>query len=280
MDSDMHELIACAPSNACIVYLINLDRSPERLANVSARLTALGLAFERVPAVDGMTLSEAEFARQTRENRYYKPLRRGEVGCYLSHLEAMRRFVATGREYALILEDDVVLPDRLPCLLNDAIGLRRRSVDARLAWDVLKLANKRRRHIDLAPLGADHRLVEYGPSVPTTTAAAVWTRDGAIRWIQGSNGVARPIDCDLQHPWEYGLCIRSIHPVPVAAGTESTMGSKDHATRAPWRKLAYEASRLVQKWRYFTGCYGGRFMLPWLWRTQLTYRPVAKADGT
>lgn len=260
-------------SNDAACYLINLDRSPERLVGMSLRLAELQLPFERVPAVDGMALSEDVFVAQTRENRYYKPLRRGEVGCHLSHLEAMRRFAASGRKYALVLEDDAILQDTLPALLRDAIAQRERSDDPRLAWDVLKLANGRRRRVDLAAVGTDWRLVEYGPSVPSTTVAAVWTDAAARRWLQHFSGVARPIDCDLQHPWEYGLRILSIHPPPVAAGTVSVMGSRDHATRNPWAKLRYEAHRLPRKWRQLAGSYGWRFLLPWLWRTRLDYRP-------
>src|SRR5262245_47643789 len=38
-------------------FVINLDRSPNRLALVREQLTCLGLAWERVPAVDGSTFS-------------------------------------------------------------------------------------------------------------------------------------------------------------------------------------------------------------------------------
>lgn len=258
------------PDTAC--YLINLDRSPQRLAAMQARLQAAGLAFERVPAVDGNTLDDAAFARHSPANRYYKPLRRGEIGCYLSHLDTLRRFVASGLPYALVLEDDVVLEDGFCALLAEAIALHARSRDPLLAWDVLKLAKQRRRFVDLAPLGPTHRLVEYGLSVPITTAAAVWTRAGAQRWLQHYHGVTRPVDCDLQHPWESGLNILSVHPAPIVAGTETAMGSRDHASRSPWPKLRYEARRLPRKWRHFAARYGIGFLLPWLWRRQLAYR--------
>ena len=263
-------------AHECACYLINLDRSPDRLASVTSLLSAAGIAFERVAGIDGILLGDAEFLAQTRENRYYKPLRRGEVGCYLSHLQALQRFIASNRPYALILEDDVLLSDGVSGLVAAAIQLRERTGDARLAWDVLKLANSRSRLIDLAPLDAKHHLVEYGPSVPIATTAAVWTRDGAVRLLQQFRGVSRPIDCDLQHPWEYGLCIRSVHPVPVTSGADSVMGSDVLVTRSPWPKLRYEGRRFVRKWRYFVDSYGWRFMLPWLWRRRLSYHPQGR----
>jgi hypothetical protein len=38
------------------IYVINLDRRPDRLQEISQRLSALGLSFKRVPAVDCLTL--------------------------------------------------------------------------------------------------------------------------------------------------------------------------------------------------------------------------------
>ena len=35
------------------VYVINLDRSPERMADMKKKLSALGLEYKRIPAVDG-----------------------------------------------------------------------------------------------------------------------------------------------------------------------------------------------------------------------------------
>lgn len=40
------------------VYLVNMDRSKERLEIMSQRLAALGINFERVPAVDGSKLAD------------------------------------------------------------------------------------------------------------------------------------------------------------------------------------------------------------------------------
>ncbi|MHC5652469.1 glycosyltransferase family 25 protein [Stappia sp. ICDLI1TA098] len=45
------------------IFAINLDRAPERLAQLGARLDAQGLAFERVAAVDARKLSQADIAR-------------------------------------------------------------------------------------------------------------------------------------------------------------------------------------------------------------------------
>ena len=45
---------------APLIYVINLDRDTERLASISANLAALGLPFERLPAVIGKDVPEWE----------------------------------------------------------------------------------------------------------------------------------------------------------------------------------------------------------------------------
>jgi len=255
-------------------YLINLDRSPQRLADMLPRLEELGVAFERVPGVDGMALSEGEFAAQTRENRYYKPLRRGEVGCQLSHLKTLQSFLASDARYALVLEDDALFQPGFMDALRAAIALRDREQEPVRQWDVLKLNRHRRRHVDLAPLGEGHRLVEYGLSVPITTAAALWTRSAAETWVRMYRGTRRPIDCDLQHPWEYGLRIRSVHPAVVVQGNvASSMGSEKLVARNPWPKLRYELKRMWPKLRSFGDTYGWMFISGWIWRHRLAFHP-------
>lgn len=248
----------------CQCFVLNLARAPQRLASMQQRLQALGIPFTRIEGVDGATLPEAERAALTRINRYYKPLRPGEVGCYLGHVQALRSFLATSAEFLLLLEDDACFVDGFADALHAALALRRSETDTRRQWDVLKLCNPRRRWLPLAALTARHCLVEYGLSVPSTTTAAVWTRQGAERFLAGFHGVARPIDCDLQHPWEFGLRILSVHPaVVMAEPVPSTIGSHKPKSRNPWPKLRYEARRLWPRWRHFSRLYGPWFWLRW-----------------
>jgi len=257
-------------ANDCRCYLINLDRSPERLDAMHSRLTGLGIEYERVPGVDGRALEDAEFQQYTRENRYYKALNRGEVGCYLSHNKALQYFLDSGARFALILEDDGEFAADICSVIQDAIILRDTTQNTLLHWDLLKLTQRRRRarYIELAVMGNRH-LVEYGLSVPTVANATVWTRAGAERWIQAfRGGCTRPIDCELQHPWEYGLTILSVHPsVATQSDAISTIGErKGKHIRSPWPKLRYEAGRLWPRLRHFARRYGWSMLLAWLWR--------------
>jgi len=259
----------------CRCYLINLDRSPERLQKVHAHLSTLGIDYERIPGVDGLTLDEATFRQHTRKNLYYKPLKPGEVGCYLSHNKALQCFLDSGAPYALILEDDAEFEADACATITGAIALREKTEDVLLQWDLLKLTQRRSRarYIQLAMLGSRY-LVEYGLSVPTIANATIWTRTGAERWMRAFQGCTRPIDCDLQHPWEYGLTILSVHP-PIAtqSGDASTIGPRrGKKIRNPWPKLRYELNRIWPRLRNFGQRYGWLMLLRWLWQPRQVYR--------
>jgi len=254
----------------CRCYLINLDRSPQRLERMHTHLSALGIDYERVPGVDGKELDEAEFQSYTRINRYYKPLQRGEVGCYLGHNRALQCFVDSGARYGLILEDDTLFEADACTVINDAIALRDTTENTLLHWDLLKFTQRYRkvRYMQLAALGKRH-IVEYGLSVPTIANATIWTKDAAQRWLHAFNGdVTRPFDCDLQHPWEYDFIILSVHPpISTQSGVESTIGlRRGKKIRSPWPKFHYERKRVWPRLRHFSRRYGWGNLIAWLWK--------------
>ncbi|WP_165498218.1 glycosyltransferase family 25 protein [Siculibacillus lacustris] len=91
------------------IYVINLAARTDRLAHMEAELGRLGLAFERIDAVDAAAIARAGIA-----NRHLAP---GALGCTLSHQESHRRFLASGAPWAVVLEDDVFLADAARRLL-------------------------------------------------------------------------------------------------------------------------------------------------------------------
>ena len=89
------------------IYLINLDRHPERLAHMRKQLD--GVAFERVSAVDGATRPPTT-----------KGLTRFELACLESHRTAWRKFLASTDSLACFLEDDVHVQPGFAALLSGA----------------------------------------------------------------------------------------------------------------------------------------------------------------
>lgn len=101
------------------VYVINLNRRPDRLRFVTEQLDRLGLKAWRIPALDAET---AEFEGEHRVDLggSMLPVRmdRGAAACLLSHFAAMQTLTASGAEAGLILEDDAELSSELPLFIE------------------------------------------------------------------------------------------------------------------------------------------------------------------
>lgn len=179
------------------VYLINLDGSDERLASASGQLVAAGVDFQRVPAFDGRKLRIEEFPDYDPRAalRYLgRPMRGGEIGCYLSHLDCARRFLATDAAQAVVLEDDMHLTPGF------AEGVRK-VLDWLAAhpmgWDVINIgANRHKIYTVLHGFDAggsrhDLTLAHY---FPMTTTGLIWSRPGAQAFVEGHRTIWAAVD--------------------------------------------------------------------------------------
>jgi GR25 family glycosyltransferase involved in LPS biosynthesis len=102
-------------------YVINLDRSEDRRLFMSDQLDAAGIAYQRVPAIDGQKLTGLqldEISDPIRRADWPKLLTKTAIACSLSHVEAYKNFLNDGGDWALILEDDVELPMDLASILH------------------------------------------------------------------------------------------------------------------------------------------------------------------
>lgn len=92
------------------IFVINLNGFTDRLERISRRLNGLGLDFERIPAVNGRSLSREE-KRKIGSGRSSVSLSNSEIAHYMSHLKALRIVADRGLPRAIILEDDAVFDD-------------------------------------------------------------------------------------------------------------------------------------------------------------------------
>lgn len=204
-----------------LVLVINLDRSPERLIHMTERLNRLPFEWKRLPAIDGGVLSELrheEVDENLYECQHGKPLARAEVGCYLSHVKAMRQFLSSGKQYLLLFEDDAypeeAFVDVLVKLLNQPD-----------TWDIVKLSGFHAPHI-IKRRKLTHK---YCVGVPMTrhlnVAAVLYNRQAAQQFVDSMLPMSLPFDHALEQPWLYGARLRVVCPNPVRAGdgTESTI---------------------------------------------------------
>jgi GR25 family glycosyltransferase involved in LPS biosynthesis len=94
------------------VFVINLARAHDRRARIAGHLADLGIAARFLPAVDGSSLHLSAFSRT-----YRRQLVPGEIGTYLSHIDAAKMIAESGEAFVCLLEDDAELtPEVLPFL--------------------------------------------------------------------------------------------------------------------------------------------------------------------
>ncbi len=100
-------------------YLINLDRSADRLIQMEREFSRYGLAFTRVAGVDGRLLKQEELEAVTaRVRRWEIPIPPAEIGCFLSHRKCLE-IIANGEdEFAAIFEDDIILSHEAQKILS------------------------------------------------------------------------------------------------------------------------------------------------------------------
>ena len=198
------------------IFLINLDRDPDRLAFMAAAISRLGLTFERIPAVYGLEMPawiKPYFLNARGE--IASGLRRGEVGCYASHLVVARRMVEGQIPAALVFEDDLELPEDFSALIVAALQ------HLPEGWDILRLSNPPKSpFVPLATLPGARELALYA-RVPNNTGASLLSLSGAEKLLRPGLRDLQ-IDEHLRRPWDLGLETYGIVPAPIRSNIFDT----------------------------------------------------------
>jgi glycosyl transferase family 25 len=236
-------------------FLINLDRSPDRLAFMQAEADRIGLQFERVPSVDGKAVPadlRAQFLNPDGDS--LSTLSDGEIGCYASHLTVHQRIVREALPYALVLEDDVTLAPDLMATVHAAVSA------APSGWDYIHLSGRIKNPVlSTAALPNGRHLVRH-LRVPMNTGGYVISQSGAGKMLAPAERV-RPIDVDIHFPWLRDLDVLGVYPSPLHHGLHmpTTMGGRQAKYKAGigplarLRGIAYGADKLGL--RGYADCY-------------------------
>lgn len=145
------------------VFLVNLERRPDRLAAMTEQLNRLGIAFERFDAVDGAKADPAELSAPFAASGPLGALSSGDKACTFSHLHLWRRIGAGSDSHAVILEDDIHLSDDARPFLTTTEWIPREAGLVKLEKfggerPVVVIGKDRRRALDreVAPLLSRH----------------------------------------------------------------------------------------------------------------------------
>jgi glycosyl transferase family 25 len=229
------------------LYLINLDRRPDRLAQMTAQAAALGLELTRIAAVDAQSASPA--ALPAALDRWFAPngplgeIPRGDKACFLSHRLAWEALLASGDAHAAVLEDDVRLaPAAARFLASDTW------VPARMGLIKLEHYGPKGQRVLLT----DFRATEEGFQLARmlsrhTGAAAYLISRAAARLLVVQTHLDLPVDHLMFNPNNSKL-FASLAPfqlLPAVARQEEFVGEKSdiEGTRKPLRTLSLTYAR-------------------------------------
>lgn len=244
------------------VYLINLPDDVRRRAHALGELRKCALldSLVEVGAIRGADLSVDEVSRiydaTSNARRFRKPLSRGEIGCYASHLKCWERVAAADAPMALVIEDDVRIDEDI---LQTLQGVESSGVE----FDMIKLVGRPRESVlrVVRPIGS-RRLVEYF-RVPSSSGAYLVSRTGARKLVARRRRFFRPVDVDLRYWWEVDSAFRmfGVHPYPVsqagfASGLDKQTASRAGLLRKRVLRLMLQTQYLVQ----VTACSAGRLI--------------------
>ena len=226
-------------------FVINLARATDRRVHMARQFEALGATeVEFFEAVDGRALdldNAPLYDRQKRLDLYGIDLTPGEIGCYLSHYQVLRRIQNEGLERALVLEDDVVLHPRTFDVAERVAGLPQ-------DYEFIRFGGAREpAHLSLGPVMDGFELRRLLNVTSEMSGYAV-SRAGAARLLACGAEMVRQIDVTVDRYWESGLPIYALHPYPVnPAAFDSTIGDRVDVWKLPgmahWRKKTKRLKR-------------------------------------
>lgn len=116
------------------IFVLSLDRVPDRWQALSAQLDALGLSGERIAAIDrlaaGADRLAAAFAAGRRDRDY--PATLGDICCSLTHQRLWHRIAAMTAGAVIVLEDDARLSAAFAEFAQSDLGalMRRHGIGA------------------------------------------------------------------------------------------------------------------------------------------------------
>jgi GR25 family glycosyltransferase involved in LPS biosynthesis len=221
------------------VFLISLERTPERFATMRQQFDAARVPFTWIKAIDGQRLSEQELRRiMPRPNSLLLrfPLTAGQIASTASHRRAIELVRDSGADFGCVMEDDGKFDSALPEFLD------RDWLATLPAFDVLKLASDwASRGDDLAvPVarrGARQICVPLHPSY--SARCYILSRNGATQALRRLRVLDDTADYMLFRRPMTRMRFLDVRPIVVGV-TEAKTTQRHYGREAPapwWRPI-------------------------------------------
>jgi glycosyl transferase family 25 len=211
---------ASSPWSRCGVFLINLDRSPERLQLAHQSLAAAQVPYQRIAGFDA-SLEDLSLCRidaksfQTTHGRT-EP-RKGEIGCFQSHVRAMEAFLATDKETAIIMEDDAVPEPWFESGVAQLLAWRQ-------AWDIAPLFHFHNGGPIKIRKSDAFNLTIFLTHV-SSSAAYILNRKAALKLLEHMSTQRACVDHALFEKYTHGLRLRGISPMPMRLSSQANIST-------------------------------------------------------
>ncbi len=241
------------------LFVINLDRSPDRWSMIEHGFGGLPWPLHRVAGIDARKSPDDVLSVRGLKMQF-PPLAVGwnahrnrrfmltEEACLVGHVLAWRQFLASDFQHAIILEDDAVPQPGFEPVIQ---ALLRRRVDT----DIVKLEGIYRRggrkvlHVESV---ADHQLVR---SLRPCSGSAGYliTRKAAAMLMERVGHTLVPMDDFLWSPLWHGLRLADVSPwIVMQSGDASVIATARNAKTvhkaAPFgRAVAMALRRLCER---------------------------------
>lgn len=236
--------------SAISYYVINLERSKDRLHNVQEQSKKAGIPLQRIEAVDGCQINvknHPNYDDQKCLGYFGRSLKAGEIACYESHLRALKTFLESDTEYGVVFEDDFVFGENFQQKLEASLEWLEAHHEKQ--WQIInfcahkvQLASALKTFEDVTVYAAHY--------FPMSGFGILWTREGAERFIKESEVIFLSFDAYCRYLFtrdQKGLCLFPplVHHGPTGADSDiMNVDSKESKHPFYWfirrRRLIYE----------------------------------------
>jgi glycosyl transferase family 25 len=232
------------------IFVINLKGSTERRRHMEDALGALKLPFEIIEAVDGRAFDPDNLPHYNgilRRLTAGQDLMKEEIGCILSHRKIYQRMIDDNIPCAVILEDDAILSEDFPDILQKLNNLT-------VKWDMIRFLGRpkcEQQNRTVMPIDTKYYLTRV---IKPFGGAYTYmlTKTAAQKLLQMSEKNWMPIDTLHGQSWRTKFAIFSVTPSPacadnVIASTIDDTRWKKNNQLSGWEKTVYPLTRFLYK---------------------------------
>ncbi len=207
------------------VYVISLDSSIDRRTAFTELSHQSNLPWAFFPAHRKLE-SPLVYDERLAIRRFGRPLSPAEIGTYTSHWKTWERFLESGLDQLIVLEDDVIADWALLNLLG-AFRFEDTGIDFLRLFATHPFKSKTSAFRFCSP----HSHLVRCTGLVLGIQAYLLTKKGALALLGTGNKIFEPVDWVMSRYWKYRIPNYSLFPFPVIERfVPSTIGASREAT--------------------------------------------------